>query len=245
MSENTASKLYETERMQNITGKAIRPGGLELTSRALEFCDFAQGSTILDIGCGLGTTQNLLTNLGFNSFGIDISPIQIKNNTSYPIFQILAAGELVPFIENSMDGVFIECTLSVVLQPKKVIAEAYRLLKPGGLLILSDIYARNIYGIPPLRSALSNGCFNSIWSQREISTMIRSIGLEAVLWEDHCAAIRTLAGRIILDQGSMKTFWQTQNPCGKSTSVDALSFQLLLTRAKISYFLLIAQKPDR
>lgn len=243
MSDTTATRLYESKILQKATGDAIRPGGLDLTSRALEFCDFLPGSTILDIGCGLGATQTYLTQSGYQSYGIDISQNQLLNTTSSSLFGIQANAESVPFRENSMDGVFIECTLSVVNQPERVLTETCRLLKPGGLMVLTDIYARNIYGIPPLKSALSRGCFNSIWSQIEVSTMVHSSGLNTILWEDHIEAIRTITGKIIFDQGSMKEFWQNQVASNNFPSVDALNFQLLLARAKISYFLLIAQKP--
>jgi arsenite methyltransferase len=245
MSDTTAARYFESSTFRNIAGVTLRPGGYDLTNRALEFCDFALGSTILDIGCGLGATQKRLNEIGLISFGIDISHSQISRNTSEPLIQMLANGETVPIKENSLGGIFIECTLSVVLQPDRVLAEVFRLLEPGAMVVISDVYARNIYGIPPLRSALSQTCINSIWSQMEISDMVQLAGLQTVLWEDHFEAIRNLTGRIIFDQGSMGSFWKDQFPKDKKSSVDPLGFQLLLARAKMSYFLLIAQKPER
>jgi SAM-dependent methyltransferase len=244
MPENPSSSYYETPILQKFTGLTLRPGGLELTYRALEFCDFAPGCAILDIGCGLGATQRLLQEYGFRTCGIDISRLQLKQSQSVSFSRIQANGETVPLAGNSFDGIFLECTLSVVLNPNKVLSEICRLLKPGGLLILTDIYGRNIYGIPPLRAVLSHGCFNSVWSQSEINTMIQSIGLDSILWEDHSEAIRNLTGKIILDHGSMDMFWKNQSSLRDNTMCDPLSFQLLLSRAKIGYFLHIAQKPD-
>ncbi len=217
---------------------------MDIKCRAIEFCDFSAGSSILDIGCGLGATQNLLTEYGFRTFGIDISRLQLCQCDSGSHARIQANGETVPIADKSLDGIFIECTLSVVPQPRMILSEVCRLLKPGGLLILTDLYARNIYGIPPLKSVIAHGCFNSIWSQAEVTKMVQSNGLESLLWEDHSAAIRNIVGKIILNLGSMDSFWQSQFTRDKSLSVDALSFQLLLARAKIGYFLLIAQKPD-
>lgn len=244
MPENPSSSFYETPVLQKITGPTLRPGGLDLTYRALEFCDFAPGSTILDIGCGLGATQKLLHDYGFHTCGIDISHNQILQNPTDSFSRIQANGETIPLAGNSFDGIFLECTLSVVLNPNKVLLEVRRLLKPGGLLILTDIYGRNVYGIPPLRAVLSHGCFNSVWSQSEINTMIQSLGLESILWEDHSEAIRNLAGKIILDHGSMDMFWKNKSSLRDNPTCDPLSFQLLLSRAKIGYFLHIAQKPE-
>jgi arsenite methyltransferase len=244
MPENPSSNYYETPVLQKFTGQTLRPGGLELTYRALEFCDFASGSAIFDIGCGLGATQKLLREYGFQTCGIDISRHQLLQNPTDSFSLIQANGETVPLAGNSFDGIFLECTLSVVHNPNKVLSEVRRLLKPGGLLVLTDIYGRNIYGIPPLRAVLSHGCFNSVWSQSEINMMIQSIDLESILWEDHSEAIRNLTGKIILDHGSMDMFWKNQSHSRDNPTCDPLSFQLLLSRAKIGYFLNIAQKPE-
>jgi arsenite methyltransferase len=244
MPENPSSSYYETPLLQKFTGKTLRPGGLELTYRALEFCDFAPGSTILDIGCGLGATQKLLNDHGFQTYGIDISHLQLTQSPVDSFSKIQANGETIPLAGNLFDGIFLECTLSVVHNPNKVLSEICRLLKPGGLLVLTDIYGRNVYGIPPLRAVLSHGCFNSVWSQLEINMMIQSITLESILWEDHSEAIRNLTGKIILDHGSMDMFWKNQSHLRENPTCDPLSFQLLLSRAKIGYFLNIAQKPE-
>ncbi|HEX7555586.1 MAG TPA: class I SAM-dependent methyltransferase [Leptolinea sp.] len=242
--EHTHLGLFESATMQNVTGNTIRPGGLDLTNRALEFCEFSKDSTLLDIGCGLGSTQQLLINRGFQSFGLDASQKQLRTGIQNTIPGIRAYGEAVPFPATSLDGVFLECTLSVVKNPTEVLAEVYRLLKPGGMLVLSDIFARNELGIPALKSAGASWCFNTIWSRIDCSTMLQSAGLKIVLWEDHSEKMRNLTGKIILKHGSLNSFWECLNLSQNCSSFDALNFQLLLSRAKLGFFLLIAQKPD-
>ncbi len=243
MPELPSTNLYESGMMKEITGATLRPGGIALTKRALEFCEFAPGSTILDIGCGSGETIKLLRDCGFQSYGLDKTCSSLLN-LPHEGFYLNADGQDVPLHDGSMDGIIIECALSVIEHPMNALAEVNRLLKPGGLLILSDLYARNPLGIPPLRSTLSRGSFNSVWSQVEITSMIQNSGLTEVLWEDHSEAIRSIMGKIMFNHGSMDTFWCSLFQRDGSTMINPLNFQLLLTRAKIGYFLVIAQKPE-
>lgn len=244
MSENAATRFYETSSLRNITGETLRPGGLETTRRALEFCDFSPGCAILDIGCGTGITQRMLCEYGYQTYGIDTSSILLNSFPSDACHTIQACGESVPIAGQLFDGIFLECTLSVTRLPETVLTEINRILKPGGLLILSDLYARNAFGIPPLRAALLNQCFNFIWSQAEITRMVQTTGMDIVLWEDHSESIRKFAGKAILNYGSMGTFWNNQFAASGNRQIDPLNFQLLLSRARVGYFLLIAHKTD-
>jgi len=52
--------------------KINRPGGFEITEKAINFCKFPNNAKILDIGCGLGTTVDyLVQNHLFDAYGID------------------------------------------------------------------------------------------------------------------------------------------------------------------------------
>ena len=59
MSDATAG-LYASEALQAVTGETVRPGGYDLTRRAVEFCGLATGSRLLDVGCGTGASVELL-----------------------------------------------------------------------------------------------------------------------------------------------------------------------------------------
>ncbi len=242
MAELHSIKPYETETMNNVTGTTLRPGGIELTMRSLEFCEFPPDSILLDIGCGNGTTVKFLRECGFQAYGLDRS-LKLLTGPTNTTVRFLADGQLVPFPSGSLNGIIMECSLSVMKDPGKVLEEIYRLLAPGGLMILSDMYARNPSGIGPLKTALSGGCFTSLWSQHEIISLIRSKKIKEVLWEDHSEAIRSMMGKIMFEYGSMNNFWcclfdQNAKPTGNS-----LNFQLLLSRARVGYFLMVVQKP--
>ncbi|NJO87603.1 MAG: class I SAM-dependent methyltransferase [Chloroflexia bacterium] len=135
-----------------------RPGGFELTERALSFCQFNKGANILDIGCGCGATVDFLRqNNQFETVGIDKS-LEIEFTDK---ILIKASAEQLPFPEKSLDGVIMECSFSLTDNQKSVLQECYRTLKTDGYLIITDMYAR---GEP----AHLKGCLGKIESKQTL-----------------------------------------------------------------------------
>lgn len=99
---------------------------------------------ILDYGCGYGRTCAQLTENGYsNVTGVDISCQMIKRGLAEnPALDLLHAdAETLPFPDHS----FCACTLLAVLTciptdagQRQVISEIFRVLRPGGILYLSD-----------------------------------------------------------------------------------------------------------
>ena len=130
------------EKLRAVIGDAIRPGGLDLTERAVDFCGFSKGAGIVDIGCGFGTTLNHLRDRhGFRVCGIDMSARMLSENRRQPVIQAVA--DCLPFGAGVFDGIFCECVLSLLPLPENALREFHRVLQPGGYLVLSDIYLRN------------------------------------------------------------------------------------------------------
>jgi len=180
--------MYETGTLRDVTGTAIRPGGLTLTDRALDHCSFIAGARLLDVGCGVGgSVEHLRVNYGFDARGVDISPALISEglgrNPALPL-SIAEAKEL-PFAEESQDGILCECVLSLLTEPFRALAEFRRLLRSGGYLILSDMYNRDPATGQP-----------EVWLSENGFTMI--------LREDHTPLLRELAARLILANGSLE-----------------------------------------
>ena len=51
----------------------LRPGGTELTARAVGFCCLTPGAQMLDLGCGSGVSLRFLREKEFKTVGIDIA----------------------------------------------------------------------------------------------------------------------------------------------------------------------------
>ena len=120
-------------------------GGLSVTRRAMELCDFKKGAKILDVGCGYGATVELLhSDYGAEAVGIDLSTDLLEKGKSRnpELNLIFGDGEMLNFSSLTFDGIFIECALSLMDNITEALHEAYCVLKKGGKLIISDFYLK-------------------------------------------------------------------------------------------------------
>jgi arsenite methyltransferase len=185
------SRGYESPLLRGVTGTAIRPGGLALTARAVAFCRFPPGARLLDVGCGAGATvEHLRTRYGFAAAGIDPSRSLVAEgvvrNPALPLAEGMA--ETLPVEDGVLDGILCECVFSLVEEPLRALSEFHRGLRPGGHLILSDMYDRGREGREQMEAQLSQGGFTVIY------------------WEDHTPLLKELAARLILAGGTPEEF---------------------------------------
>ena len=106
---------------------------------------FPPGADVLDAGCGTGAVSRVLARyhrIG-RVVGVDPSPVFLAiarklaadlDNLSF----IEGDCRSLPHGDGSFDAVVFHTTLSHVPGPENALAEAYRVLRPGGLLVLFD-----------------------------------------------------------------------------------------------------------
>jgi len=121
----------------------IHPGGFEATHKLLKSSHMDQGSKVLDIGCGKGTTSVLLAQkYGCNVVGLDQSEDLLHQATALAkrkglenkvSFRVGDALNL-PFADGEFDRAFGQAVLILVGDKKKAIQEALRVTKPGGYI---------------------------------------------------------------------------------------------------------------
>jgi 2-polyprenyl-6-hydroxyphenyl methylase/3-demethylubiquinone-9 3-methyltransferase len=98
---------------------------------------FATPAKVLDVGCGGGFLTNALAERGHITTGIDLSETSLevakKHDSTGKVRYLYANGYNLPFENESFDAVCAMDILEHVEAPEKIIAEASRVLRPGGL----------------------------------------------------------------------------------------------------------------
>ncbi|MFZ4523101.1 MAG: DVU_1556 family methyltransferase [Bacteroidales bacterium] len=179
------------ERSGCLTG---RPGGFILTSRAAELGSFGMGSRILDIGCGSGeTVRYLRSECGIEAFGIDKNLDQSSGES----YLIMGHAEDLPFPDGYMDGILTECSFSLFEDQEKSLKECFRILKPDGRLIISDLYALS-------EPAQLGGCLGKVDSKEFLMSLLHDNGFKVEIFEDQSHHLKTLFGQMIMDEGVSK-----------------------------------------
>lgn len=186
--ETPTADIYTSDRAPSL-GATLRPGGEALTARALDFCAFPPGARLLDIGCGAGATLALARDRGYGCLGVDASPplLEAARERGLGAFVREAKAEALPFPDAAFDGAFLECCLSAMEMRGPVLAEARRVLRPGGRLILSDLFAP----VPPGDEA----------GPLPIGADWAAHGFGPLLVEDHTGALRSFYAQMVFQLG--------------------------------------------
>ena len=196
------------------------PGGLALTKRMMSACAPVRG-TWLDIGCGHGETVRLLMDeYGVMAVGVDNDADVIeKAKTPYGNFICKDAHKL-PFENESMDGIIMECTLSLMYDVTTVLHECARILKRDGMLVISDMYAH-------AQSARMQDMGCHLYTKDEILHMFTVFSIQ--LFEDQSEALRAMMGQMLLENGADALY-------------QSLGDRERIRRAKAGYYILVAKK---
>lgn len=127
-------------------GSLTQPGGGWQALAAALAVGFS-GQTVADIGCGEGDLTLLLVRFAKRVTAVDLSAqmlrvVQERSEEAGVARRVtVAQGDLekLPLESGSMDAAFVSQVLHHAARPEKALAEAARILKPGGRLILLDL----------------------------------------------------------------------------------------------------------
>lgn len=229
---------HQTPELRQAAGQTLRPGGLDLTQRALATCDLAPGARVLDLGCGLGASAAFLAERGMTALGLDSAADKLAEARSlHPGLALIQAdAQDPPLARASLEGVFCECVLSLCPRPEAVLAACCRLLRPGGWLVLSDLYLRRPELAPATAAGPGGGCLAGAKGKGALLELVASAGLELALWEDHSRLLNQLAARLVFVCGSLAGLWAFLG-LGDGCGADPRP-------AKPGYYLLLARNPE-
>jgi len=150
-----------------------------------------EGETVLDLGSGAGFDCFLAANkVGKNGkvIGVDMTPEMIekarenarKGNYENVEFR-LGEIENLPVADNSVDVILSNCVIVLSPDKSRVFSEAFRVLKPGGRLMISDIVL--LRQLPDfLKNSIEAyiGCVSGAMTKHEYMREIEAAGLHNI-----------------------------------------------------------------
>lgn len=198
--------LYGSEAARYLLGDSLHPGGPELTTRLVDALGVGPGSVVVDVASGLGTSAILLAQrTGCDVVGVDLSRESVEVAREAAELAALASAvrfvegdaEALPLEEESADGVLCECAFCTFPTKEAAAREVARVLRPGGVLTLSDVTAERDR-LPAELCSLEAcvACLGDARPLEEIAGLVRDAGLAVELTERHDEALASMAERV-------------------------------------------------
>lgn len=182
-----------------------------MRSRFLSSIEFPALARVLEVGCGTGVlTRKLARWEGVQSVvGVDpaASLIREARTLSAELSNINyeeADGRSLPFDANAFDLVLFDSTLSHVPQPERALAEAFRVLRPTGILgVFDGDYATTTVAVcdnDPLQSCVNAMMASSVhdrWLMRRLPSLISAAGFKGTNFQSY-GFVETSGGAYML-----------------------------------------------
>ena len=234
--------LFELESDEEDCLHVNRPGGLDLTRKVIEACRLPIGSSVLDAACGTGTTLDFLRNeMNLIAVGIDFSRAMLLKSMQQhrEINGIQASCLDLPLPDAAMDGVMMECALSLAGEMPRSLAEFKRVLRPEGFLILTDIYVRELNDPRGLDCLPASSCLAGARTEAFLRGQIEEAGFTISVWQDETALFKAWLARMIFKLGSLAAVYRRMVSCDQDARCMADG---LGSAIKLGYYSMIAQK---
>ncbi|MDR3762822.1 MAG: methyltransferase domain-containing protein [Acidobacteriota bacterium] len=156
-----------------------------------------EGCTVLDLGCGTGRDVYMVSKLVGESgkvIGVDMTEAQLEVARRHQTSQALRFGfsrsnvdfrtgyiedlAALGIADNSVDVVISNCVLNLSPDKRRVFSEIFRVLKPGGELYFSDVFAgrrvpQSLSGDPILRGE----CLGGAMYTEDFRRLLRDLGV--------------------------------------------------------------------
>src|SRR5438132_3619050 len=183
------SNLYDAAQMEQVPGEALQASLGCGNPTAL--AKLNPGEVVLDLGSGGGIDVLLSAKrVGptGKAYGLDMTDEMLalanenKRKAGAENVEFLR-GEIehIPLADNSVDVIISNCVINLSADKDRVLREAFRVLKPGGRLAVSDVVTRGEVPAAVRESMLLwVGCIAGALMDSEYTAKLRNAGFEGI-----------------------------------------------------------------
>jgi ubiquinone/menaquinone biosynthesis C-methylase UbiE len=136
---DTHTAYTDAERLVRMLDAAeTTPDAAKLRARSYQLLRLHPGATVIDVGCGTGRAVAELAQHGARGIGVDLDPAMLAAARSrFPDIDVRAADAIdLPLDDGQAHGYRADKVYHVLPEPAAALAEARRVLAPGGRIVL-------------------------------------------------------------------------------------------------------------
>lgn len=198
MSDGNHALYYSDDLMTNLQLRygegMLSPGGAEELARLIGPVEVA-GKTGLDLGCGIGGYDTLMVaehgvgkvvGVDINAAAVDVASRRAHDMglSDKVTFMAVDPGPL-PFEDESFDFVFSKDSIVDIPEKASVMAELFRVVGPGGHILISDWFCSDAPYTPEMRDWATTGEETyEMASLRSTADDLAAVGFVAIETED-------------------------------------------------------------
>ena len=152
--------------------------------------DLREGDVVLDLGSGGGIDVLLSARRvgpSGKAYGLDMTDemlalaLENKARAGATNAEFLKGHiEAIPLPSNTVDVIISNCVINLSGDKRRVLAEAFRVLRPGGRFAVSDVIVRE--GLPePVKASMAmwTGCVGGALEEQEFIDLLTAVGFES------------------------------------------------------------------
>jgi ubiquinone/menaquinone biosynthesis C-methylase UbiE len=134
--QNSYTAIHYNEKLRPISNYAW------LLAKSMADKYFKAGNgRLLDVGCGRGEYVEIFNKLGFDAFGVDLEATADKTK------KVNLEDEKIPYPDNFFDFIMCKSAIEHIRNVYHLTSEMYRVLKPGGKIVIMTCDWQALYKI--------------------------------------------------------------------------------------------------
>jgi SAM-dependent methyltransferase len=199
--------FHQHPLVKRLFGDSFQPGGQQLTLALATRAGVGSDSDVLDLVCGAGLSSLLLAHrLGSSVTGVDRDKSNLEQ--ARKVAEVTHLEQRMQFVEGeahdlpfdscSFSHLICECVLCTFPDQPAAVAEMFRVLDPGGVLMLSDVTLAVGYNMPSALERLITTIAHITHPQTNedyLQTLVAA-GFEQIEIQDEQGAMLAMANKL-------------------------------------------------